>query len=178
MLKLRIQVMKLLQIFTLIFLISAVSGQETVQWRGPYRDGIYPEKNLLKKWPESGPTIDSEISGIGKGYSQPVVYKGIIYVTGIKKDTMDVISAYDQRGKLIWDQNYGRSWPNSYPDSRCTPTIQNDKIYLISGMGEVCCLDARDGKKVWFQDAQKEFQGRSGFWGISESVLLLSLIHI
>ena len=167
--------MKLLLMIILIFIISAASGQETVQWRGPYRDGIYPDKNLLKKWPESGPTIDCEIFGIGKGYSQPVVYKGIIYVTGIKKDTMDVISAYDQRGKLIWDQNYGRSWPNSYPDSRCTPTIQNDKIYLVSGMGEVCCLDARDGKKVWFKDAQKEFQGRSGFWGISESVLLTDM---
>ena len=169
---LNIFTMKLLLSSILFFFTLSSFGQEIVQWRGPSRDGIYPDKNLLKKWPESGPKVELEISGIGKGYSQPVGYKDIIYVTGIKKDTMDVISAYDLKGKLLWDQNYGRAWVNSFPDTRCTPTIRNDKIYLISGMGEVSCLDAGNGKKIWFQDGQTEFKGEYGRWGISESVLL------
>ncbi len=164
--------MKLLPSFVLLFLVSSVFGQEIVQWRGPLRDGIYPEKGLLKKWPESGPKVELEISGIGKGYSQPVVCKGIIYVTGIKQDTMDVISAYDLAGKLLWNQNYGHAWANSFPDTRCTPTIQNDKVYLISGMGRVCCFDATNGKEIWSQDAQNQFNGQYDRWGISESVLL------
>ena len=164
--------MKLLLSSILLFLTLFSFGQEIAQWRGPSRDGIYPDKNLLKKWPESGPKAELEISGIGKGYSQPVVYKDIIYVTGIKKDSMDVISAYNLSGKLLWNQNYGRAWINSFPDTRCTPTILDNKIYLVSGMGEVCCLDAGNGKKIWFQDAQSEFKGVYGRWGISESVLL------
>lgn len=156
----------------MFFLLGRVSGQETAQFRGPSRDGIYPEKGLLKKWPVSGPKCIIQISGIGKGYSQPVVYKGIIYVTGIKQDTLDMVSAYDLTGKLLWNQVYGPAWANSFTDTRSTPTIQNDKIYLVSGMGIVCCLDANDGKIVWSQDAQNQFKGEYHRWGIAESVLL------
>lgn len=164
--------MKILLCSILLFLILPVFGQEIAQWRGPSRDGIFPGKDLLKKWPEAGPRLILQIGDIGKGYSEPVVYKDVIYVTGIKKDTMDMVSAYDSSGKLLWEQVYGHAWPNTYPDSRGTPTIQNDKIYLISGMGSLCCLDARNGNILWSQDAQNQFKGETHRWGIAESVLL------
>jgi len=164
--------MRILFFCLLSLLFSPVFGQETSQFRGPSRDGIYPEKGLLKKWPEAGPNLELQIAGIGKGYSQPIVYKGVIYTTGIKKDTMDVISAYDLKGKLLWEKAYGKAWPNSFPDTRSTPSIQNDKIYLVGGTGIVCCLDAKDGKMLWSQDAQNQFKGEYHKWGIAESVLL------
>ena len=164
--------MRILLCLILSFLILPVFGQETAQWRGPLRNGIYPEKGLLKKWPETGPKLELQISGLGKGYSQPIVYKDIIYVTGIKKDTMDVLSAFDQKGNLLWDKVYGHSWAKSFPDTRCTPTVQNDKVYLVSGMGTVCCFDAKDGNILWSQDAQNQFKGNYLTWGIAESLLL------
>ena len=164
--------MRILLLFVLSLLFSPVFGQEIAQFRGPFRDGIYHDKGLLKKWPAAGPKLELQIAGIGKGYSQPIVYKGTIYTTGIKHDTMDVISAYDLKGKLLWEQAYGKAWPNSFPDTRSTPTIQNDKIYLVGGMGIVCCLDAKDGKMLWSQDAQNEYKGEYHKWGIAESVLL------
>jgi len=164
--------MRILLSSILLFLILPVLGQEIAQWRGPSRDGIFPGTGLLKKWPEAGPKLELQITGVGKGYSEPVVYKDVIYVTGIKKDTMDMISAYDSSGKLLWEQIYGHAWPNTYPDSRGTPTIQNDKIYLISGIGTLSCLDARNGEILWSQDAQNQFKGETHRWGIAESVLL------
>ncbi len=164
--------MKATVFFILMFLLLDSFGQEIVQWRGPLRNGIYNEKGLLKKWPEAGPKVELEISGIGKGYSQPVVSDNMIFVTGIKQDTLDMISAYDLKGNLIWNQIYGRAWANSYPDTRCTPTIQNHKVYLISGMGAVTCLDALNGKIVWSQEAHTQFKGSYDRWGVSESVLL------
>jgi hypothetical protein len=164
--------MKILIGCILLLLCSPVHGQEIAQFRGPSRDGIYPETGLLKKWPEAGPKLELQIIGIGKGYSQPVVYKGVIYITGIQQDTLDVISAYDLKGKLLWNKVYGHAWANSYPGNRCTPTIYNDKIYLVGGMGVVCCLDVNDGRIMWTQDAQNQFEGKYHDWGIAESVLL------
>ena len=164
--------MKATVYFILMFVLWDSFGQDIVQWRGPLRNGIYNEKGLLKKWPEPGPKAELEISGIGKGYSQPVVSDNMIYVTGIKQDTMDMISAYDMKGNLVWNQIYGHAWANSYPDTRCTPTIQNHKVYLISGMGAVTCLDALNGKVIWTQEAHTQFNGRYDRWGVSESVLL------
>jgi outer membrane protein assembly factor BamB len=164
--------MKILISCILLILFFPVLGQEISQFRGPSRDGIYPERELQKKWPDGGPKLELQISGVGKGYSQPIVYKNIIYITGIKQDTMDVLSAYDLKGNLIWDKVYGHAWANSYPDTRSTPTIQNDKIYLVGGMGVVCCLDSKDGKILWSQDAQNQFKGEYHRWGIAESILL------
>jgi outer membrane protein assembly factor BamB len=157
---------------SVVSVVSVVSGQEIAQFRGPLRDGNYPDKGLLKKWPDAGLKPELQITGIGKGYSQPVECNGIIYVTGIKQDTLDMVSAYDLKGTLLWSQVYGRAWTNSYPYARSTPTFQNDKIYLVSGMGTVCCCDALTGKIIWSQDAQNQFNGKYHMWGISESVLL------
>jgi outer membrane protein assembly factor BamB len=162
-------------VLLLMAVVSVASGQEIAQFRGPLRDGSYPEKGLLKKWPDEGPKLRLQIAGIGNGYSQPVEYKGVIYVTGIKQDTLDMISAYDLKGTLLWSQVYGHAWVNSYPYTRCTPTIQHNKVYLVSGMGAVCCLDASTGKTIWSQDAQNQFNGKYHMWGISESVLLTDL---
>ena len=156
----------------MLFIFTAGFTQEIAQWRGPNRDGIYPAIGLLKQWPEAGPALKLKIEGIGKGYSHPVAYKNNIYVTGLKSDTLDFISAYKPSGELIWSKPYARAWANTYPDSRSTPTIENDLIYLIGGMGVVVCIDAKDGKIIWSQDAHKQFHGEYNKWGLAESVLL------
>lgn len=171
--KYKILIMRWL-IFSILtfFIFTAGYSQEIAQWGGPARDGIYPETGLLKKWPDSGPTLKLKIEGVGKGYSQVVVYKNNIYVTGLKSDSLDVISSYKMTGELIWSKVYARGWANTYPDSRCTPTIENDRIYLVGGMGAVVCMDANNGAILWTQEASKQFHGVYNKWGIAESVLL------
>jgi outer membrane protein assembly factor BamB len=156
----------------LLFIFVAGYSQEIAQWRGPKRDGIYPETGLLKKWPDEGPALKVKIEGVGKGYSQAVVYKNNIYITGLKSDSLDIISSYKMTGELIWSKVYAKGWPNTYPDSRCTPTIENDRIYLVGGMGAVVCIDAKSGEILWSQEAHKQFHGEYNKWGIAESVLL------
>ena len=145
-----------LWLFTLPGLTDG-SGNITAQWRGPSRDGIYTCTHLLPKWPEQGPERILTLTGTGKGYSQPVVANGIIFITGVKNDSRDVISVYDLNGKLMWDREYGLAWDRSYPETRSTPTIENGKIYLVGGLGMVSCLDARSGEMIWQNDAHQEY---------------------
>ena len=170
--------MKQLFSILLISLIFNTGFSQIAQWNGPNRNGVFPEKGLLKKWPESGPALILKIDGIGRGYSQPVVQNNIIYITGIKKDTMDVLSAYDMKGKLLWETSYGLSWTGTYPDTRSTPTIENGRIYMISGMGEMVCLDQKTGKIIWKQNPYKTYGGKSRAWGIAESVLIADKVAI
>lgn len=154
-------------LFTFIF-SGNLFAQDLVEWRGPNRSGIYPDQNLLKSWPENGPSLLLELNDIGNGYSSPVVYKNTIYVTGLK-DTLDVISAYTTDGAKKWETPYGRAWARTYPETRCTPTIENDRIYLISGMGEVVCVETVSGKILWNVDADKIYSGEPHRWGVAES---------
>jgi outer membrane protein assembly factor BamB len=161
-------------IFIIIFLLTAsiVSSQISAQWRGPERDGKYPDTGLLKSWPEQGPKLLMSLTGVGKGYSQPVVANNIIYVTGIKSETHDILSAFDMQGKLLWESEYGPAWDRSYPETRSTPTVENNRIYLIGGQGMVSCVDAKTGEIIWQKDAHAKYGGEFHRWGVSESVLL------
>lgn len=161
--------MRLLTFLLIFFLAGSMFAQDLVEWRGPNRSGIYADKDLLKSWPENGPTLLLELNDIGNGYSSPVVYNNLIYVSG-KKDTLDVISAYTFDGKKIWETPYGRAWPRTYPETRSTPTIENNRIYLVSGIGQVVCIDAVSGKIFWSVDANNDYKGEPHRWGTAESV--------
>ncbi len=70
---------------SLAFCIESVA-QSNPGWRGPARDGIYPETGLLKSWPAEGPEQLWSTSGTGKGYSSPVIAGDKIYITGMDEE--------------------------------------------------------------------------------------------
>ena len=126
-------------VLTILFFFHTISvfSQDLVEFRGEGRTGHYNETGLLKKWPESGPEVLLTIENVGKGFSQPVFAENKIFMTGIKKDTTDILSAYNLKGELLWETPYGRSWTASYIDSRSTPTYEKGKLYVCSGTGQV-----------------------------------------
>lgn len=160
-------------LFSILFSTTLIS-QEVVEFRGVGRTGHYNETGLLKEWPEEGPELVLKIEGIGKGYSQPVVADGKIFITGIKNDGTDAISAYDLNGHLLWETDYGRSWIRTYSDSRSTPTYENEKLYVASGTGQLCSIDASSGEILWRVDAVDKYNGEVPRHGDSESPLIVN----
>ncbi len=158
--------------FFFILNVHFAESQVSAQWRGPQRDGKYQGGALLKTWPENGPPLLLTIRGVGNGYSQPVIYDEKIYVTGVKNDAQDILSAYDMAGKMLWEQVYGKAWERSFPGTRSTPTIEKGRIYLVAGMGIVSCIDAASGNIIWQNDAHSNYKGEFHRWGIAESALL------
>ncbi|MBT3382680.1 MAG: PQQ-like beta-propeller repeat protein [Prolixibacteraceae bacterium] len=163
-------------ISTILFILISVTlfSQEIVEFRGDSRSGVYNETGLLKVWPETGPELFLKIEGVGKGFSQPVFIDGEIFISGIKEDTIDILSAYNLKGEMLWETSYGRSWTNTYIDSRSTPTFENGKLFVISGMGEVNCIDAETGAINWQVNAPEKFSGEIYKHGDSESPLLIN----
>lgn len=156
----------------LSFLVSApVYSQSQSEWRGPGRSGMYPDTGLLKRWPDAGPPKVWSAGDIGSGYSSPSIALEHIYVAG-RKDTLEYLSKIDLNGKLVWQIPFGRSWDQSYEDTRTTPTISEGKVYMVSGKGEVVCHDAETGDRIWYRNAYEEFSGRCNLYGISESPLV------
>lgn len=142
-------------------------------WRGPEHNGYYPDKGLLKTWPAEGPALVFETEDAGKGYSSPVVVGDKVYVTGLNEDgTKEVFQSYDLKGKKLYTVEYGNPWKQSYPDTRTTPAIMDGKAYVISGMGEVVCIDTKEGKVLWQVDGGTKYERQTGNWGTSECPLV------
>ena len=142
-------------------------------WRGPEHSGYYPEKGLLKQWPEGGPQLVFETEDAGKGYSSPLVVGDKVYLTGLNEDgTQEVFQCYDLKGKKQYTVEYGSPWKQSYPETRTTPAIMDGKAYVISGMGEIACIDIADGKILWKVDGGTKYERQTGNWGTSECPLV------
>jgi len=162
---------KLLFIQVFVLLLTSAAGQ-IYQFRGPERDGKFTETGLLKVWPEEGPELLLEVDGIGDGWSS-VISNGIyIYVSG-KKDSTDVLSCFDFGGNEIWKVAYGGAWDGSFPSTRGTPTIEDNRIYIISGQGELVCLDTETGKVNWKINVDKTYKAEWHVWGVAESPLIV-----
>ena len=159
-------------VFFLFFgLTSVFSHAQNAQWRGPERNGIYPDKNLLQVWPENGPELVLKKEGLGAGWSTPVISENVIYING-RRDTLEVLTALKMDGSVLWETVYGKSWKASFPDSKDSPTIEDDMIFITGGMGDVNCINKKTGKIIWAVNTHEKFKGEFHSWGFAESLLL------
>ena len=67
-----------------LWLLSAVAHAEWPQWRGPNRDDVSTEKNLLQEWPAGGPKRLWMFEDAGVGYSGPAIVGKRLYTMGAR----------------------------------------------------------------------------------------------
>jgi outer membrane protein assembly factor BamB len=158
-------------LYMLLLLVQFVSADILSQWRGPLRNGIYPDKNLLKEWPANGPELLWKVDGLGNGFTSAAVTEKRVYVTGMLDNTGYLFS-FDNTGKLIYKKAYGKEWYKSYEGTRSTPVVVDELIYLLSGQGTLYCLKANSGDKVWAADILKRFDAPNIEWGVAEQLLV------
>ena len=157
-------------LFTLVILSFGLYAQNITQFRGPHRNGIYQETNLLKSWPAEGPSMLWKAEGIGNGYSSPIISADRIYVTG-EIDSIGYLFAYNKSGSLIWKKATGREWMENFTGSRSTPTLVDGLLYVETSMGRVICFDALNSSEKWSVDMLKDLNGVNVRFGYSEGLL-------
>jgi outer membrane protein assembly factor BamB len=125
---------------------------------------------LLKQWPEGGPPLLWKAEGIGHGWSNVAVANGSVYITGDQDEELRLTSL-TLDGQQQWQVVHDKAWTGPHPGSRATPTIDGERLYLLSGNGVVGCRSVRDGSLIWERQLQ-EFGGKVPHWGYSASVLI------
>ena len=151
--------------------VSPTTAFQWPQFRGPARDNLSRETGLLEQWPPSGPKLLWTAQGIGKGFATVSVANGLIYTTGnIEANT--IITALNLDGSTRWTVENGPAYKRSTPGTRGTPTVDNGRLYHENADGDVICLDAATGKRIWSLNILEKFNGRNIRWGLSESLLV------
>lgn len=156
----------------LLSLPVAADGPSWTRFHGPNQDNQSTDTGLLSQWPEGGPELLWTAQGVGYGYSSVTIADGRIFTSG-NMDDRSVVTALDAAdGQILWQTPNGKAWKKSHPGTRGTPTIDGDRVYDESPLGELVCLDAASGKRVWGRNILDDFQGKNIFWALSESVLI------
>jgi outer membrane protein assembly factor BamB len=160
-----------LMVAAITTLASHIRAGDWPQWRGPQRDAVCTETNLLSHWPDAGPKLLWKSAGLGRGYSAPVVVGDRIFLTGDVGEDVRVF-ALNLRGDRIWDSKNGRAWTGPYPGARASCTFHQGRLFHLNAHGRLACLDAATGAERWAVNLVERFGAKVIHWGLSENVLV------
>jgi len=169
---------RLLQFVLVAGLSANAAGQSAPssdwpQWHGPDRSNVSRETGLLKQWPASGPPALWSVPGIGAGYGSVAIKDDRIFVQGSAGGRSVVYALNRADGKGLWSKALGPVGSNDKGSGpRSTPTVDGDRVYVLTENGDLACLKAQDGAALWQRNILKDFRGRNIVWLLSESPLV------
>lgn len=151
----------------------AASAFDWPQWQGPERTGLSKETGLLPQWPASGPPLLWSVSGLGAGYGSIAIKGDRLFVQALNASGSAVSSLNRADGTVLWTTSLGRGGGNDRgPGPRGTPTLDGDRLYVLTENGDLACLHSSNGDAVWQRNILADFKGRQIPWLISESPLV------
>lgn len=143
-------------------------------FRGPRRDGHYDEMPILTKWPKQGPPRLWR-KPIGGGYASFVSANGKAFTIEQRRH-QEVVAAYDLAGgrevwSHAWDAFFQESMGGDGP--RATPTWDEGRLYALGAEGELRCLDAGGGRRLWSKNILRENGAQNLTWGMAAAPLVV-----
>ena len=180
--------MRLMIAIAFLFVCAAsLPAEDWPQWMGPQRDNVWRETGILQKFPADGPKVLWRVPVAG-GYAGPAVAGGRVYMTdyvtseNVKVDNFDrkqfsgterVLCLDAETGKEIWKHEYPVTYNISYPAGpRCTPNVDDGKVYTLGAEGDLICFDAATGSIVWSRNLPAEYDTKTALWGYAGHPLI------
>ena len=172
---------------TLIFGVLAgwvlpLSANDWPEWRGVNRDGVWAETGIVDELP-----TDLNVKWrlpINSGYSGAAVADGRVFITDWAEDstsrTMDgterAIAIDEETGEILWV----REWPTTYRmlmisyaiGPRATPTVDGDRVYVVSAAGDLYCLSVETGEVLWEKHYIADYDSFIPTWGVASSPIV------
>ena len=155
----------------------AVRAADWPQYRGPDQAGISTETVNLN-FPADGPKVVWKVP-TNTGFSSFAISggKALTQVTReIDGKPREICMALDAAtGKELWIADVGAGTFQHGGDSgakgnqggdgpRSTPTISDNRVYVLTQDIVLWCLDSETGKQIWTKDVIREHEGRNIGW--------------
>ncbi len=179
---------------------SAAPADDWPQWLGPQRDGVYRETGVTTDFSKTPPKELWRVP-VGGGYAGPAVAGGRVFVPDWVADDPAAAPANQfsnpaltgrervrcldaNTGATLWEYAPQVTYKIQYPAGpRVTPTVELDsnqdggegpggRVYFLGAMGDLVCLDAVTGKKVWGCNVTAKFGSPVPIWGFSSHPLI------
>jgi outer membrane protein assembly factor BamB len=144
-----------------------LAAKDWPQFRGPSRDGVWRESGLIKSIPTNGLSITWR-APVGYGWASPVIAHGYVYLFDAQLEKPlareRLLCFNETTGKVEWIFDYEVAYPEfAYVPGQgngptATPIVDGKRVYIVGAMGNVHCLDARNGKLLWMKNLTQEYK--------------------
>lgn len=143
------------------------------EFRGPRRDGVVARGPKLSRDWKARPPRQVWKQPCGEGWGSFAI-SGNLVVTLEQRGGNEAVVAYDAAtGHERWKHEYkARFWePLGGLGPRSTPTISGGNVYSLGAAGDLTCLNARTGERIWHANILGG--GDNLKWGMAGSPLVV-----
>ncbi len=158
-------------IVVLLALSASAAMADLTRFRGENGAGHFAGEGLMKSWPEGGPPLAWMADGLGQGYASPIQVGDTIHVPGMTDDQVGHIFMLSAEGAPLGRITYGpETLDGQAPGSRSTPTFDGNRLYILSGLGTVYCINLDTRETLWAVNILERFQSKNITWSLAESL--------
>ena len=168
----------------MLFLISGMAAgvpavaSDWQQFRGPSRDGISTEKNLVTDWGDAGPK-ELWRRPIGASFSTIAAVDNRLFT--LDSDPAEAENAGEyalaldaHTGETLWRRRIGELFTEGFGDGpRSGPAWHDGRLFVLSSRGNFHALDAQDGRVLWSVDFKERFGAEVQTWAFTSAPLVI-----
>ncbi|HJN45907.1 MAG: pyrrolo-quinoline quinone [Acidobacteria bacterium] len=162
--------------------VHSLHANDWPEWRGAGRLGILTETGLVDTFPTAGLPVAWR-TPIHSGYSGAAVATGRVFITDARRPdprstavVERALALDEQTGQVLWT----REWETDYAGlqlvyaigPRATPTVDDDRVYVLGAMGNLLALDVATGDVLWQKDYARDFNTAVPSWGMTGAPLV------
>lgn len=154
-----------------------IGPQDWPEFRGVGRTGVVTNVGVDPDW-DQNPLKEIWRHPVGLGWSSFVVVENHVFTQeqrGTKEAPKEAVVCYDlESGKQIWVHS-DPVWftePLGGDGPRATPTFYDSHIYALGATGQLNCLEASTGKKIWSRNILVDAGANNLMWAMSASPLV------
>ena len=141
---------------------------------GPHGDATSDETGLVLRWGEGGPPVLWQV-GVGEGYSMASISGGRLFLFDRQEKEARLRCLDAQSGKELWRSEYTTTHVEPYGFSngpRCSPVIDEDRVYIFGVEGRLRCHRVLDGKLLWEVDTARAYGVVQNFFGVGSTPVI------
>ena len=162
----------LLLTLTPLLAADAPTVEDWSQFRGPRGDGISTETGLRSSWSTDGP-VQSWRRTLGEGFSGLTVVGNRIYTMYASGEGTFATALDAENGETHWRSRIDAKWVDRFGNGpRSTPTVEANRVFVLSGRGALVALSIKDGSELWRVELAKQYGAEPPRWGVSTSPIV------
>lgn len=150
------------------------AGSDWPGFLGPLGTSVSPEKGITAPWPTQGLPIIWQRQ-LGQGYCAPTIANGRLYLFDRQGNQARLNCLRSETGEALWQFEYPTDFEDLYGydgGPRCSPVVDEDRVYIYGPEGMLHCLHTTDGKLLWKVDTKPAFGVVQNFFGVGSTPVI------
>ncbi len=148
-------------------------GDDWPRFLGPTGDSKSRETGIRTDWNNGLRVVWHK--ELGLSYGMPTISRGRLFQFDGQPGRPRLVCLESETGRELWDFDYTSDYQDYFGydnGPRCSPVVDDDRVYIFGVEGMLHCLDVRDGSVIWKHDTVVKFNVVQNFFGVGSTPVI------